>query len=298
MSVMAGQFRPHHMVHPGPVAEDRVEWAASRTIHVERRAGKAGQSLLGAIAEAAFKEGLASGTGRLRGCRLAQTRFTTGGPARDGKAANYTFIRDWGVSHLPWATFSFGTTPDGARFVHCHAMIENSETDEPVGGHLFPADCVLDGAVSIELFGPSDVDLVQQQDAETLHSVFEIGERRDAMDGDALFVRVRPNEDVVLAIETACRANGIDNAVLAPSLGSLNAPVIVGADGTQRALPSVGMEVLRFSGSVHQGRADIDVVIVDEAGTPHAGRLERGLAPVCVTAELLLVRSDQPAAIS
>lgn len=286
----APDIAPHHMVHPGPVADRRIEWAASRLIRTTERLDGGGRSLLDVIAAFADAHGVASGTGRIEHCALSATRFTTGGPARDGRAANYTFIRDLGAGHLPWGTFSFGRTPDGAPFVHCHAMIETADQKAPVGGHLFPADCVTEGDMTIELCGLPGIDLVQKPDAETLHSVFEIEAGGQDTGADALFVRVRPNEDVSHAIETACRAAGMADAVIAPSLGSLNAPVLTGVGGKKRALSSVGMEVLAFTGSVRGGIAALDVIAVDEAGTPHEGRLARGLASVCVTAEIALVR--------
>jgi predicted DNA-binding protein with PD1-like motif len=278
------------MVHPGPVAERRIAWAGSPLVEATGRVDGNGRSLLEVIASLARAHGVASGTGRIEHCALSATRFTTGGPARDGKAANYTFIRDLGAGHLTWGTFSFGRTPNGAPFVHCHAMAETADQNAPVGGHLFPADCVTKGDMTIELLGLPGIDLVQKPDAETLHSVFEIEAGAHDTGADALFVRVRPNEDVIHAIETACRAADVTDADIAPSLGSLNAPVLTGAGGKNRALSSVGMEVLAFAGTVRGGTATLDVVAVDEAGRPHEGRLARGLAPVCVTAEIALIR--------
>lgn len=281
---------PHHMVHPGPVASQRIEWAPSRLIAPKGRIDGDGRSLLDVIAGFAHVHGVASGTGRISDCALSATRFTTGGPARDGKAANYTFIRDLGAGHLPWGTFSFGRALDGAPFVHCHAMVEAGGIAQPAGGHLFPADCITEGGVTIELGGLPDIDLVQQPDAETLHSVFEIEADGRDTGAKALFIRVRPNQDITMAVETACRAAGIVDADIAPSLGSLNIPVLAGPNGGHRAVPSVGMEVLTFAGSVRGGVAALDVVAVDEAGMPHEGTLARGLAAVCVTAEIALVR--------
>lgn len=288
--IRASNLAPHHMVHPGPVAERRVDWAASRLIRSTERINGGGRSLLEVIADFADAHGVASGTGRIEHCALSATRFTTGGPARDGKAANYTFIRDLGAGHLPWGTFSFGRTPDGAPFVHCHARVEADGIAQRAGGHLFPADCMVEGELKINLCGLPDIDLVQMPDAETLHSVFEIEAGGHDTGADALFVRVRPNEDVTMAIEAACRAAGVADAHIAPSLGSLNAPVLTGEGGKHRALSSVGMEVLAFTGTVRGGTAALDVIAVDEAGSPHRGPLARGLAPVCVTAEVALVR--------
>ncbi len=288
--IRAPDIERFYMVHPGPVAARRIEWAGSRLVEATGHIDGAGRSLLDVIAAFAVAHGVESGTGRISDCALTATRFTTGGPARDGKAANYTYIRDLGAGHLPWGTFSYGRTPDGAPFVHCHARVEAQGIAQPAGGHLFPADCMVEGEPKIDLCGLPDIDLVQMPDAETLHSVFEVEEGARDRSTEALFVRVRPNEDVTHAVEAACRAAGITDADIAPSLGSLNAPALTGAGRDRRALAHVGMEALAFTGTVRGGRAALDVIAVDEAGNPYEGRLARGLGPVCVTAEIALVR--------
>lgn len=279
----------YRMIHPGPVAERRIAWAGARLVRAQQTVEADGQNLLAALAETAGRLGIASGTGRLTNCALSATRFTTGGPARDGKAANYTFIRELGAARLPWGTFSFGRTPEGEPFVHCHAMVEAGGIDQPAGGHLFPADCIVAGAFDMDLCGLAGLDLIQQPDAETLHSVFEIGAHGSRSGPEALFVRVRPNEDLTGAVEAACAAAGLSDAELGPSLGSLNAPVLSTDSGAERALSSVGMEALNFTGTVESGRASLSATLVDEAGTPRRGGLVRGHAPVCVTAELLVI---------
>lgn len=290
MSAGSGVERtPYRMIHPGPVAERRVRWAASRLTERRSRVDGGGRSLLDVIAGLAAELGVSSGTGRITGCTLTAARFTTGGPARDGKAANYTYIRDLGSAHLPWGTFSFGQTPDGAPFVHCHAMVEADGIASPAGGHLFPSDCRAAGELAVAMLGIPDIDLVQRHDPETLHSVFEIGACRSARAPEAVFVRVRPNEDLTIALEQACTTLGIADAKVGPSLGSLNAPVLGAGAQDRIALGSVGMEAVAIEGSIAGGGATLSATLVDETGTPHAGPLVRGLAPVCVTAELLVV---------
>lgn len=278
----------HIMVHPGPARARRTDWTHGHLRSI-RATGCGAQSLRDAIIAAAHAHGVDAGTGHFTDCALDKTRFTTGGPARDGKAANYTFIRDLGATSLPWGTFTFGTTPDGAPFVHCHAVIDEPGATEHVGGHLFPPDCVVDRDFSITINGLEGVSLVQQSDAETLHSVFELGDER-VLNGDALFVRVRPNEDVTEALETVCRTAGVTDATICPSIGSLNAPSIVDDHGSIRPLTSVGMEVLRFSGIIEGGHATVYADLVDEEGAIYRGQMVAGHAPVCVTAELMLLK--------
>lgn len=281
----------HHMVHPGPVHPRRVEWARSRLTPLNATTGTAGQSLEEAIASAVAATGATSGNGTLRGLTLNKTRFTTGGPARDGKAANYTFIRDWQAHTLPGGTFTFGLDQEGQPFVHCHAVIDNAvidgaESDAPIAGHLFPKDCVVAAPFEVSLVGLPDITLIQRPDAETLHSVFDIG-GRGCTDGDAIFIRVRPNEDITRAVERACAEAGITNAAIMASVGSLNAPQL--DTGLHN---SVGMEVIAFTGHVRAGVATLHAQLCNEDGTLFDGQLIADGASVCVTAELVVSQAD------
>lgn len=275
----------HHMDHPGPVHPQRVEWARSRLQAVQSTIGTAGQSLEAAIATLVASTGATSGNGTLRGLALSRTRFTTGGPARDGKAANYTFIRDWDAHTLPAGTFTFGLDETGAPFVHCHAIIDNAQTGLPIAGHLFPKDCVIAEPFDVSLACLPDLTLTQRADAETLHSVFDLTDRQQTR-GSALFIRVRPNEDVTRAVEKVCADAGIVNADILPSVGSLNAPLL--ESGHHK---SVGMEVIGFTGHVRNGKAHLHAQLCNEDGNLFEGQLVRGGASVCVTAELVVSES-------
>lgn len=280
---------PHHMVHPGPVADKRIVWASSRLVQVEGQAGKQGQALTDAIAEFAASHGISSGNGMLRDCALKTTRFTTGGPARDGKAANYTWIRELGASTLPAATFTFGVDLEGAPFVHCHAILESDALPHRSAGHLFPPDCILGGTFDIAVSGLPDIVLTQKPDDETLHSMFE-PDGSQSHNEDALFVRLRPNIDVIGGIEDACHSAGVTNARILPSVGSVNAPVLAAQDGMETPLASLGMEVQAFEGTVRDGKASVSATLCNEDGAIFSGRLVKGLVPICVTAELVIVR--------
>ncbi|MGB7433734.1 MAG: DUF296 domain-containing protein [Ahrensia sp.] len=276
----------HHMVHPGPVHPRRVEWARSRLIEVSATTGTAGASLEQAIASAVAATGATSGNGTLRSLKLSKTRFTTGGPARDGKAANYTFIRDWQAHALSVGTFTFGLDQEGQPFVHCHAVIDDPESDAPIAGHLFPKDCVVAAPFDVSLVGLPDITLIQRPDPETLHSVFDIGDSRSAQ-GNSLFIRVRPNEDVTRAVERACAEAGIIDATIVASVGSLNAPQL--DTGSHE---SVGMEVIAFNGQVRAGVATLQAQLCNEDGTLFDGQLIADGASVCVTTELIVSRAD------
>lgn len=271
----------HHMIHPGPVNSFRVNYCKSTVIKAKNRVGEAAQTLESALKDAIAGSGATSGNGTLRDCALSTTRFTTGGPARDGKSANYTYIRDWNQSVLVEGTFTFGLDELGDSFVHCHGIIEAE--NGLIAGHLFPRDCLISSAFDAQFNLLIDIQLIQQSDPETLHSVFNLDPHMSGGDG-ALFVRIRPNEDVTEALQTACAHAGIANATIAPSIGSLNAPLL-----DSGPCESVGMEVIAFEGHIRDGVADVFATLCDENGQIYRGQLVPGGASICVTAEIVLL---------
>lgn len=277
----------HHMLHPGPIHRKRIIWARSDAQRIDQRIGFQGQSLEQAIATLVATTNATSGNGILHHTALSKTRFTTGGPARDGKAANYTFIRERGAANLPQGTFTFGLDGDGSCFVHCHAVIKNSESDAEIAGHLFPKDCLLEAPFDVSMICLPDITLRQNPDAETLHSVFDLQVCAQSA-GQALFVRIRPNEDITRAVEAACAEAGFTDATIMPSIGSLNAPLL---DSGQ--CKSVGMEVIALTGTVKSGAATLNARLCDETGALHQGQLIRDGASICVTAELVICAVDQ-----
>jgi hypothetical protein len=172
------------LVHPGPAHEPRVAAAAALARHA-RAVLPAGASLQAAFAAIVDRLGTASGTASLLGGGFSRTRFTTGGPDRhgSGRAANYTLIRDWGACDLVTGEVSFGHGRDGGLFVHCHAVLwpdpvgirQGEAPAGPVtGGHLFAADCVVAAPITAFVTAFEGFCLRQTDDAETLHSIFEI----------------------------------------------------------------------------------------------------------------------------
>ena len=281
---------PYRMIHPGPAAPERITAVPVSVETFAVRAGGDGRSLQEIIAAEMRRLGFASGTGRFRPGPFTRVRFTTGGPARDGKAANYTFIRDIGAALCGDGVFTFGRHGEtGEPFVHCHATITADALEGRQGGHVFPADCIPDAPLDLVLQGMTGARLVQQPDAETLHSAFEVIAEDPPGEPDGLFVRIRPNEDLVEALARAARSHGLSDAEILPSIGSLNAPRMTGAGGSRLAPGRLGMEIIRLSGRIAGGKPSVMMDVVDEAGRIHSGAAVAGLCPVCVTAEILLL---------
>ena len=102
-----------------------------------------------------------------------------------------------------------------------------------------------------------------------------------------LLARVRPNEDISLAIEEICSKHGIEAAEIY-GIGSLNE--VWFADG--RRVASLATEILIQEGRLERisGRpkARLNIAAVDIEGGVYEGDLAHGDNPVCVTFELVI----------
>ena len=103
----------------------------------------------------------------------------------------------------------------------------------------------------------------------------------------SVVARVRPNEDIITAVEAIARAHHIPDAIIRGSLGSLIGARF--ADGTN--VPDDATEVLVRAGRDRGGHRQIDLLSIDMRGRVHQGRLERGENPVCITFDLVLTRT-------
>lgn len=110
--------------------------------------------------------------------------------------------------------------------------------------------------------------------------------------GRIAVVRLRPNEDLVIAIEAACREHGLRHAIVRSAVGSLVDAVLETGERTM-AVPGPGIEILTLSGELRSGddggiAADLRGTIADGKAQVYGGRFRRGENPICITLELVL----------
>ena len=153
-------------------------------------------------------------------------------------------------------------------------------------GHLLPLEAELAEPVEAEAWAVTDAVFDVADDPETGFRLFRpaLLPKGGAGGAAALLCAFRPNQDIGAAIEAACRLHGIGDASV-HGIGSL-----IGADfedGT--GMSSYATEVLRAAGPVSGGRATLDVAMVGMDGELAEGTLSRGVNPVCVTFEILIV---------
>ncbi len=184
----------------------------------------------------------------------------------------------------------------------------------PTGGHLMARDCLISDPIRFHATLFDGFAIKRKFDSETLHSIFEV-EAEPAMSasdktietasdkpdgttispgrfGRVVFIRLRPNEDLVEGLEKAAKAHGIAAGVLRGSIGSVNHPVFDIGSSRQTSVDKIGLEIVSLKGTLSSENgspeATLTGALVDDDGTVFAGRFIRGKAPVCITAELCL----------
>jgi predicted DNA-binding protein with PD1-like motif len=173
---------------------------------------------------------------------------------------------------------------DGNPFLHCHGIWDTAGGRR--AGHMLAPMTTVAEATEVSGIGFREATFRAMPDPETNFTLFEPVQTGEAGRG-ALLAKVRPNQDISLAVEEICSRHGITSANV-HGIGSLNG--VRFADGTE--VPSYATEVLIRRGSVRtvdgrpQARLDIDVVDMD--GGIFSGELVRGDNPVCVTFELVI----------
>ncbi|MCK5930869.1 MAG: DUF296 domain-containing protein [Fulvimarina manganoxydans] len=271
------------LTHGGPPAEERIETLPIETVAISGRL-EPHQTVTQALAGLVAAAGCRGAVIEMRGGHGEPFAFV--GPAEstdDKHAAWYSETRaPEGGATLLFATAIVGWR-DGKPFIHCHGHWQCE--DETVLGHLLCDDTVLTEPVEVTGFGSRTAAFESLPDAETRFTLFT-PHGEPASESNGFLLRVRPHEDIVLAVETACRRHGITEGTIL-GIGSLigirfdDAPPLAGPP----------TEVVVERGRIDNGRATLDIAGVDASWDQGAGRLTRGDNPVCVTFELLVAKA-------
>ena len=261
---------------PGPPHPSRIDSLGGRAVH-RRLALPQGASLNDALTTDP-----SCGTAVLRGAVLHPFRYVKPGPPTDGPHVAYFSapVSPEGPVVIRQANATLGRS-GGKPFVHCHATW--TEADGTIrGGHVLPQESFLQAAAEAEAWTFPGLRVEAEPDPETGFALFQ--PRGQSGPGNAVLARIKPNEDILTAIETIARAHAMPNAIVRGSLGSLIGARF--ADGT--GIDDLATEVLVRQGRVRGGAAEVDLLVVDMQGRVHQGRLARGDNPVCITFDLVL----------
>ena len=271
------------LVQPGPVHSRRIDSFGGVAANVDVSVARCGVSLLEAATAPLVEAGWRGGTLSFIGGAFDPFRYVMPGPPDNpSHVAYFTAPRaPEGTTRIEQANATFGWH-EGQPYLHCHAAWTEADGARR-GGHILPGESIVAESAIVQAWGFSEIAMATAPDPETNFTLFQPAGTSD--DGaPAIIARVRPNEDIMTAVERIADAHGIANGTIRGSLGSLIGAHF--ANGT--IVPDNATEVLVRAGRVTNGAATIDLLAVDGRGHVHEGWLERGENPVCITFDLVL----------
>jgi predicted DNA-binding protein with PD1-like motif len=278
-----------HIQHPGPVAPQRVAAVAGSPVHL-RFTLQQGDTVDRAIAKGFAASGCAGGFVAFSDGRFDPFRFLMPAFARDARHAAWysdTFAPEGSVQ-IRRGCAIVGIR-DGKTFIHCHGIWDTAEGRRM--GHMLAPDTFVAEPIEVTGIGLRNATFKSQEDPETNFLLFEpvlVAEGiQPSSKYPVLLAKVRPNEDISVAIEALCTEHGI-TAAKVYGIGSLNEVRFI--DG--RSVSSYATELVINDGTVTSAggkpMARLDIAVVDVEGAISEGEIVRGDNPVCVTFELVI----------
>lgn len=267
------------MIHPGPRAEARVQAVRATLVPVSGQ-GRAGQSVMQAVAAIFADAGCRGGVMRLDGALCDPLRYVLPAFSTDGlHAAWYSDeIPTPGPVRIGPATAIVGQR-DGQTFLHCHGIWSAADGAARMG-HLLPLGSVLAEDVVLHGIGSTDARFDALPDEETAFTLFQ---PQGGGAGRGLLARLRPGEDVATAIASLCANHGITDARV-HGVGSIDH--IRFQDGTR--VDCMATELRFADASLRVGCPHLPIQVVDTDGRIHSGILAEGENPVGVTVEIVI----------
>lgn len=280
---------------PGPAPEERLVGVPALALPIAETL-KPGRPLVAALHDLVRRKGCDSGVFRLLGGALFPVSFVIPALSPDGSQA--AFYSETFTPAAPLTLTGGAVTVgvrDGEPFFHLHGFWTD-DAGRPGGGHVLPQAAVIHEAIRVEGHGLLGACFTGRQDDETGFKLFEpvstmAGVRRPEH-RRALALRLRPNQDITLALEAACAERGFAGALLSGGVGSTIGARFI----DQPQVDNFATELFVSDGLIDPGGAAsaLDIALVDLTGALAAGRLVRGDNPILMTLEAALVEDDAP----
>lgn len=198
---------------PGPAPAERIESVAGHGRVLDFML-EPGLSLNEALTRPLVTAGMPGGTLVFRDAVLAPFSYVLPGPSKDAAHAAY-----FSAPHSPRearveiANATFGRR-GGAPFVHCHAAwIEPGGARR--GGHVLPHETIVAGGAPVRPWALADIAISAEPDAETSFTLFrQIPTGGRGLGTPIVAARIRPNQEIGVALNALCRWHGVADAVV------------------------------------------------------------------------------------
>jgi len=280
--------------HPGAPDPVRIVSLAGNAASLDFTL-QAGMNLRDAISAPLAAAGIQGATVRFENLRVSPHHFLMPALSHDGKhAAFYSAPHEVaGGVLIELACATYGRR-DGAPFVHCHAIWRDADGKRQ-GGHLLTDQTIVAAPAVAQAWGLQHATMETRFDPETNFTLFHpavVNVAQHAGDSTGgprtVLARIRPDQDLNMAIEDICRAHGIRHARVRGSVGS-----IIGAEFEDgRVVEDLATEILVKQGHVQVGAdglcCHLEIVLIDPRGNVCEGVLARGRNPVLICFELVL----------
>jgi len=275
--------------HPGPVYPTRVQCVPANVRAVDVGL-PSGVTLLQGLADVVREQGATSAVFSLREGTLAPMAFVM--PALSDSPKHVAYFSERfeanGAARIESGSITFGLR-NGEPSLHCHATWVESDGRRR-SGHVLASESRVETQVRLEGWMLEGAAFEVAPDAETNFDLLQVstGAPRSG-DSNGLVVRVRPNQDLCLALERICAERNIRRARICGGVGSLIGTTF---DDGRKVEPFV-TEVFIRRGVIEPAidgapRAKVEVGLVAHTGEIAEGRLERGQNPVLITFELVI----------
>lgn len=274
---------------PGPVHPERVQCAAAKIRAVDVQLQR-GMTLLEGLDDVVRSHGVSSAVFSLRGGSFEPLAFYM--PALSQTPEHVAYFSERfespGEAQIDSGSITFGLR-GGKPSLHCHAI-----WIDPAGrrrsGHLIPAESRVASPVRLQAWMLDGAGFEVTPDSETNFNLMQVSAGDARSEGsNAFVVRLRPNQDLCMALESLCAERSIRRASIRGGVGSLIGTVF--EDG--RTVEPFVTEVFIRTGEIEPGTdgapcASVDVGLVAHSGEIAEGRLKRGENPVLITFELVI----------
>ena len=279
----------HHVQHPGPVRQSRMDLAPcdGRDIEVTLAAGL---SLEDAVAQTLEPLGFDSAWLEFSKAEVDALSYVIPSDTPDDThVAWYSETHSFDAGKIDQIGMIVGRH-EGASFLHGHGRW-TPEGGKQAMGHILAPHTQLAAPVTARGIGLTGARFDRRADAETNFDLFQV-EQTGAEGSDFAALRLLPNQDFADGIDAACAALGWTFARV-HGIGSINTPHFENG----WVLDSLPTEFLVTDATAGTGgstqRPGPEVIIVGTDGANIlTGRLSRGENAVLVTAELVLSREE------